>query len=180
MELNDYIEGLGELLRYEKGGVVCSQGDASHHLYLVKQGSLKAYYITHGGKEYVKSFVFENGFIGDLSSYHAPKPDCSFTLVCLEASLLFRFKYADMLDLAKKDTSVFVLIIDMLVSVISKKERREFEFLCLSSEERYKQIQEQTPELLERVTQNDIARYLGITPVALSRIKTKLLRQRKP
>ena len=180
MELNHYIEGLGELLKYGKGEIVCSQGQTSHHLYLVKQGLLKAYYITQDGKQCVKSLVFENDFIGDLSSYHALRPDHSFTLMCLEASLLLRLKYSDLLDLAVKDTSVCVSIINMLISVIIKKERREFELLCLSSEEKYKQIQEQTPELLERVTQNDIARYLGITPVALSRIRTRHLRQQKP
>jgi DNA-directed RNA polymerase specialized sigma subunit len=32
---------------------------------------------------------------------------------------------------------------------------------------------ERSPELFDKVTQKDIARYLGITPVALSRISTR-------
>ena len=52
-----------------------------------------------------------------------------------------------------------------------KKERREYEFLCLSAEERYRLLIKRSPDLVRQVTQNEIARYLGITPVALSRIR---------
>ncbi len=43
------------------------------------------------------------------------------------------------------------------------------EFLTLPAQARYRVLLEQSPELPERVKQKDIARYLGITPVALSR-----------
>ena len=65
-------------------------------------------------------------------------------------------------------------VIDGLLELAMKKERREYEFLCLSAEDRYRLIREREPTMLGRVTQNDIARYLGITPVALSRIKSRL------
>ena len=39
--------------------------------------------------------------------------------------------------------------------------------------ERYRLLCERSPELIERLTQKDIARYLGITPVALSRIRAR-------
>ena len=32
-----------------------------------------------------------------------------------------------------------------------------------------------TPDLLKLVTQNEIARYLGVTPVGLSRIKKRVM-----
>jgi len=55
-----------------------------------------------------------------------------------------------------------------------KKEIREYRLLCLSAEEAYKDFLQMNPKLLERLTQVDIARYLGITPIALSRIKKRL------
>ena len=54
-----------------------------------------------------------------------------------------------------------------------KKERREREFLTESAEERYRMLLERSPALFDKVTQKDIARYLGITPVALSRIRKR-------
>ena len=65
-------------------------------------------------------------------------------------------------------------IIDILLNFAMKKERREFELLCLSAEERYKLLLERSPDIAKNVTQNDISRYLGITPVALSRIRKRM------
>ncbi len=174
MALADYIQACGERVEYKKGAIVFRQGEANQYLYLVQAGLLKAYYLTADGKEYVKTFILENGFIGSSSAYRQAETGCSFTLVCLEASHLLRLKYADLLDVVQQKPERSLAFINMLIDVIAKKERREFEFLCLSAEERYQQILENTPELLKRATQNDIARYLGITPVALSRIRGRM------
>ena len=64
-------------------------------------------------------------------------------------------------------------MINSLISLAIKKERREYEFLCLSAPERFALLKQRDPELVAKLTQNDIARYLGITPVALSRIKQR-------
>jgi len=65
------------------------------------------------------------------------------------------------------------LVISSLIELAIKKERREYEFLCLSAPQRFALLKQRSPELVSRLTQNDIARYLGITPVALSRIKQR-------
>lgn len=51
-----------------------------------------------------------------------------------------------------------------------KKEQREYELLCLSAQQRYQALLARKPDIYDFVTQGDIAKYLGITPVALSRI----------
>ena len=49
------------------------------------------------------------------------------------------------------------------------------EFLLLDAESRYKIFLEEYPTLENRIKQHMIASYLGITPIALSRIKKKML-----
>ena len=66
-------------------------------------------------------------------------------------------------------------MIDMLLNFAMKKEKREFEFLCLSPETRYRQLAQNSPALLNRITQNDLAKYLGVTAVGLSRIKKRVM-----
>ncbi|MBL4788193.1 MAG: hypothetical protein JKY60_03815, partial [Kordiimonadaceae bacterium] len=63
---------------------------------------------------------------------------------------------------------------DLLLSLAMKKERREYELLCLSAEQRYRLLLERQPDLVSKIKQQDIALYLGITPVALSRIKKRM------
>ena len=51
-------------------------------------------------------------------------------------------------------------------------ERREYQFLALSAKERYQQFRSDYPGLEQRISQAQIASYLGINPVTLSRIRS--------
>jgi CRP-like cAMP-binding protein len=55
-----------------------------------------------------------------------------------------------------------------------EKERRESEFLSDNAETRYKKFRERFPGVEDRIRHYHIASYLGMTPVALSRIRKKL------
>ena len=149
------------------------QGDKNDWLYFVQVGLLKAFYVTGDGKERVKSFLKEADIIGDLAALMSGS-GCSFSFICLEPSSLIRVRFDDLLDLAKSDLVVANELVQLLSNLAAKKERREYEFLCFSAAERYAVLKDASPDLLERVTQNDVARYLGITPVALSRIRSRM------
>jgi len=151
---------------------VFMQGETNESLYLVQSGLLKAYYTSENGKESVKSFLLPQDLIGSLTSAYSEE-GCSFSLICLEASFLVEIPFSTLYDYGKKHHEVANKMIELLLNLAMKKEKREFELLCLSAEERYCLLAESSPELLEKVTQNDIARYLGVTPVALSRIKNR-------
>lgn len=52
-------------------------------------------------------------------------------------------------------------------------ERREREFLGESAEERHRMLLDSLGKLFEKVTQKDVVRYPGITPVALGRVRRR-------
>ena len=81
-----------------------------------------------------------------------------------------RVAFDSLLETKLNPKEISNLMIEALFNLSIKKEQREYEFLCLSAPERYSIFKEKQPDLIERITQNDLARYLGITPVALSRI----------
>lgn len=162
-----------ELIELRKGEVVFHQGDISDSIYSIQSGLLKAYYVTEDGREFIKSFIAEKDAIGNLSALVSAAA-CTFSLICLEPTKLIRLPFKVLVAQAEQDLNAANAIIQLLIKLAIKKERREHEFLCLSAEERYQLLLEHSPELLIRVTQNDIARYLGITPVGLSRICTRI------
>jgi FixJ family two-component response regulator len=47
-------------------------------------------------------------------------------------------------------------------------------FVLLSPEERYRQLVEQKPNIVNRVPNKYIATFLGITPVSLSRLRRRM------
>jgi len=164
------FEAIGKPIAFRKDDVLFKQGDIDSSIYFVKTGLLKAYYLTFDGKELVKSFIPEGEFIGSLIACRSAEP-CTFNLVCLEDCLLLKVPFNNLQAATMSTPEVSASVINALINLSVKKERREYEFLCLSAIERYELFKLRTPNLIDRVTQNDIARYLGITPVALSRIK---------
>lgn len=173
MNFQKLLQLEGALIEKKKGEYVFMQGEADKSLYFVESGLLKAYYISDDGKEFIKSFIVPNNTIGSLASIYLDN-NCTFSLVCLEPSLLRKIPFESILKHAKKDIEIANNMIETLLNFAIKKEKREFEFLCLSAEERFCSLLETSPMLLDKVTQNDLARYLGVTPVGLSRIKKRV------
>ena len=172
MEIADFLNQLGKPYIVKKKEHVFHQGEQGRNLFYVVKGILKAYYLTTDGKEFVKSFIMETNLIGSLSAAINGEAN-TFSLVCLEDCELVEVDFNKLLSTTRDDPKMNQIIMDILVKLAIKKEKREYQFLCLTPEERYNIIRDETPDLLNRVTQNDIARYLGITPVALSRIRSR-------
>ena len=173
MKLGEFIAQNGAALERQAGDHLFRQGDQDQSLYVVHEGLLKAYYLSPDGKEHIKSFILPGDSIGSLMSSYAGK-SCTFSLVCLKPCRLTRIKFANLYEASKSDTEISSDIVDFLLGFGMKKENREYELLCLSAEERYKRMQQTAPAILDLVTQNEIARYLGVTPVGLSRIKKRV------
>ena len=63
----------------------------------------------------------------------------------------------------------------MSEKAFSHKQHQFDSFKIANPEERYKQLLEDRPQLLQRVPQYQIASYLGITPQSLSRLRRRLI-----
>lgn len=173
MNFHELLQLEGANIKKDKGEHIFMQGEVDESLYFIQSGLIKAYYTSEEGKESVKSFLLPNDIIGSLAAVYLDKY-CSFSLICLEPAKLKKIPFKIILEYSKKDLVIANNMIEVLLNFAIKKEKREFEFLCLSAEERFCKLVEKTPMLLDKVTQNDLARYLGVTPVGLSRIKKRV------
>lgn len=174
MRLPEFLSTYGQAHVLEKGQHLFRQGDTDHRLSFVKSGVLKAYYLAESGSERIKSFIAEGDIIGSLSAASS-QTECPFSLVALATCQLIRFDFASLQSVAERDLEFANEALGALISLALKKEQREYEFLCLSPEARYKNLHQRSPGWLDRVTQADIALYLGITPEALSRIRRRII-----
>lgn len=169
---NIFIQN-GKSLFINKGEHLFKQGEIDLNIYFIKKGLLKAYYLTSDGKEFVKSFLDSGELIGSLRS-SSEKVSCYFSVICLEDTEVLRVTFTELLELAQKDINASQVLIQHLIDLSAKKEKREYEFLCLSVQKRYELLQTEKPEILSRISLNDTAKYLGITAIALSRIRKRI------
>jgi CRP-like cAMP-binding protein len=170
--LNDQLKKLGTVRHFPKGSFLFRQGDSGSNLFFMQSGLVKAYYETIDGKEFIKSFVSEGEFIASMQAIVAGNPS-SFTVLSLEDSVAIEVPKQAVVDLVSNNPNLTDVLNSMLLKLAMKKER-EYELLCMSPEERYLIFCQREAALLGRLSQNDIARYLGITPVALSRIRKRV------
>tara|TARA_R110000744_G_scaffold205272_3_gene323986 strand:- start:85 stop:630 length:546 start_codon:yes stop_codon:yes gene_type:complete len=179
MNFYELLQREGIAIEKQSGEHLFRQGETDTSLYLINSGLLKAYYLSDDGKESIKSFLSNKDIIGSLTSAHAGGL-CSFSLLCLELTTVTKIPFDVIREYSRRDVNIANEMLDVLLQFSMKKEKREYEFLCLSAEERFSLVIKSRPNILNNITQNDLARYLGVTPVGLSRIKKRVEDKTKP
>lgn len=150
-----------------------SVGDVSREAYFINKGAARLFFEKEG-EEISANFMFENNFIASLESFllQCPSRQAIDTLEDCELLVLSKHK----LDELIKAMPVFNLFSKAIAEqAFILLQRRASSFILDSPEERYLNMLQQRPEILERVPQHMIASYLGITPVSLSRIRGRIL-----
>ena len=137
------------------------------------RGLFRYVYLSEEGTEYTKVFMPEGSFVSSYSAMVSSSPS-HFSVEALEPSTVMVIPYERWQVLRKQNPEWNLLLLNLLEKGYAAKERREREFLLYDAERRYRSFLEKYPTLEQRVKQRMIASYLGITPVALSRIRKKL------
>ncbi|MBU3028868.1 Crp/Fnr family transcriptional regulator [Paracoccus marinaquae] len=150
------------------GTQVLVQGVATPDLFVLQGGLVKLDYLTPDGRERIKSFIVDRGL------FAIEDADLSFGARTLEPSQIVRLPIGWARAQLAQDMVLRQAYADFTDWLRLRKARREQLLLCASAEERYRLLCEHEPGLIRRLSQGDIARYLGITPVAFSRIKRRL------
>lgn len=143
--------------------------------YFLIEGLARYYYISDEGKEFNKSFAEKPGHL--LSSISSVSMEEETSPFCVETLCEFKtlyISYDDFIKLGEKHLQWNKLTLKIYERLIVKKERRESDFLLLNAKDRYLKFLNDY-SMIEDVVQNyHIASYLGITEVALSRIRKEM------
>jgi CRP-like cAMP-binding protein len=156
-----------------RGEVLLHAGETPHTLMLVVSGLLRLFYIDGEGREYTKSFCPEGEIVAAYSALLQHTPSRLF-IDALEDSQLLVADYAGYQALADGHPCWGLINQRRAEFLFIKKEHREATLLLDDAETRYRQFLAEYPGLEARVRQHHIASYLGITAVALSRIRARI------
>lgn len=166
------IVGLGTRASLAKGEYFSEPGAKATRFAVVLSGLLRHYYLDAGGRESIKAFRGPMELSGPYAEIIQRRPSRTFIEALTDAEL-FVFEVAEV-DAAAESSLELQRLVRRFVEVqFVSKEQREYEFLLLTAEQRYRQFCASLPALLEHIPQHQIASYIGITPVALSRIRAR-------
>ncbi len=142
-------------------GVVC----------VLRAGLVKLYYPVENGEEWTKSFIADRGVFGPSA------PDeriVRFGARAIERTVVAKLPPRWVSDCLAQFAELSTAFADFQAWLFARKREREEDLLCLSAEERYLKLVRSEANLMARLEQQEIAAYLRITPVALSRIRRRL------
>jgi CRP-like cAMP-binding protein len=150
---------------------VFSEGESYRKITFILSGLVKKYYLTNDGKEFIKEFAWEGQVTTPYASILRKIP-ATYTMEALEDLELLVIEYGVIESLFKKSVRWLEIGKALADFHFLNREDRELELLKYSADERYAIFKRRFPELIGRLKKKDIASYLGITPVSLSRLES--------
>ena len=169
----DRLLGIATPKHVGKGEHFLRAGDIPGQFGFNVSGLFRYYYIDRKGNDYTKDFVPERRLVISYSAMIQNR-ESHFSIEALEDSELLVMDYAEWQQIFDEHICWTVLVKVLVENAFMFKEKREKEFLLDDAETRYRVFLDEFPDLEGRVKQYQVASYLGITPVALSRIRKKM------
>lgn len=160
----------------KRGTQIQKEGDKVLQIYVVRKGLLRSYTIDEKGKNHTYMFAPEGWIVSDVEAQIYNKRT-KFYIDCLEDSEL------EIINISQNNTFFEVsndsdktAQINSLLKRVAVLQRRVIMLLSASAKERYLDFLDTYPNISQRVPQKMIASYLGITPEALSKIKSDVVK----
>jgi CRP-like cAMP-binding protein len=166
------LRGAGLPRTARKGEQIFREDDATR-LFILSHGLVKLSFISPDGKEWIRSFVAAPGVFGQRF-LRAPQETGAFAAISLEPCTLTVYPYDVLERIGGQDPDLTRVGFELVRYYSLQRERRARNMLSLSAEESYRDFLSEHSEIATRISQADTARYLGITPVALSRIRSRM------
>jgi CRP/FNR family transcriptional regulator, anaerobic regulatory protein len=167
-----YLREVVEKKDIKKGEFLLRPGEVCRHLYFIKKGLLRCYYLLRA-EEVTDWFFWEGRTVVSVRSWYTQTPGNDF-IQALEDCELYFISYND-LEFVYRHFLEFnfvgrVLTVEYLLvwHALAQNTR------LLTAAERYQLILEQQPEMLQRVPLRYLATWLNMTPETPSRIRSQI------
>lgn len=152
------------------------EGEISKKLFIIEKGCIRVWF-NNNGKDLTTQFFFENQSVASIESFMKKIPS-PVVVETIEPTIVWWIHKNDLdkiLDEIKEIPELRERLINMLFERTFDYMKYFVSFIKDSPTQRYLNLIEERPQIIQRVPQHYIASYLGVTTVHLSRIKSKLL-----
>lgn len=161
---------------FKKGSTLLKEGQKSHDGYFVLKGCIRTYYIIEGEEKTTAFYTEMEGLTPHCVINQAPS---EYYISCVEDCILLVSDpemEAESFEKFPKFESMCRLLSEEL---LAKQQINFDKFKTSSPEQRYLDLLQLRPDLLQRVPQHQLASFLGIKPQSLSRLRARILEKNK-
>ena len=160
----------------KKGTILLKEGQKSNSSYFVLKGCIRTYYVLDSEEK-------TTAFYTEMEALTPPcvisKTPSEYYIGCIEDTIL-TVSNTDMETEVNSKFPKFEIMCRLLSEELLAKVKINFdEFKTSSPEQRYLNLIQKRPDLIQRVPQHQLASYLGITPQSLSRLRARISERSK-
>mgnify|MGYP001627197338 CR=1 FL=1 len=160
----------------KKGTVLLEEGQRTNKSFFVLKGCIRTFYMIDGEEK-------TTAFYTELEALTPPcvlsNTPSEYYIKCSEDTILI-VSNSEMEAETNSKFPKFEIMCRKLSEELLAKQRIDFdEFKNSSPEQRYLNLLQKRPDLIQRVPQHQLASYLGIKPQSLSRLRARILEKNK-
>ncbi|MDQ0065764.1 Crp/Fnr family transcriptional regulator [Chryseobacterium lathyri] len=162
-------------IRLKKGDFFIREDESCRYIGFIASGAVKAYGVDKEGKENITCFKFENEFVTSFPEFVAQEKSRR-SIRAIEDSIIYRISYPDYQHLLGQVTAWNGVIKSVMEHEYNQKESYLLNYNNRSAVDKYRHVLSSEPMLVQRITTQDLASYLGITQRSLTRAKGQIHR----
>lgn len=167
------LEKRAHLKKVKRRQFILANGEVCKNYNFVVEGCFKMYKVDDAAREHNLHFAIENQWITDIGSFHSEQPSQLY-IEAVEPSTILQISKQDLIHFYEqsiKFNRIFRVIVEEEYVLLQK---RLLQTISTNAEQRYLEFIKLYPNLFNRISNVQVASYLGITPEFLSNIRKKL------
>lgn len=155
--------------KLKKKTVFIEAGEYQENFFYLTKGIARAYIVGKNGKEFTRTLFATQIPIVSIKAFLTNSVS-SVNYDCLTNCEMFIGNFNEFIELTKTNLTIANIYSKMLEQALANIEDRAYE-LSLPAKEKYESLKRRIPNIDNLIPQYQIASYLGVTPVQLSRIR---------
>ena len=174
-EEKNLILSLDVFRSVKKGTILLKEGQKSPDEYFILKGCIRKYYIIDGEEKTTAFFTEMEALTPHCAIHNTPS---EYYVSCVEDTLLTIANKEVGVELFNTIPKFQEMCRIWSEELVAKQQVNLDEFKTSSPEQRYLNLLQKRPDLIERVPQHQLASYLGIIPQSLSRLRARILEKK--
>lgn len=175
-EEKNAIVSLDIFRSFKKGTNLLERGQISNESYFVLKGCIRTYYIIDGEEKTTAFYTEMDVFTPHCVINKAPS---EYFVSCVEDSILTVSNAQMEVEMNNRFPKFETMCKKLSEELLAKQQINFDEFKTSSPEQRYLNLMQSRPDLIQRVPQHQLSSFLGIKPQSLSRLRARILAKNK-
>lgn len=155
--------------KFKKHQFLIQEGEPVRYSYFVVSGLLKLVYTDESGKQHIVSFAMEDWWESDFRAFFS-RSNATLSVDCLEDTVVLCLSLEGYQSLCAGLPKFERFFLQLAIAGSMAAQQRILSLLTTQARERYEQLLNQYPALIQRVPKSLLASYLGVSRETLSRL----------